>query len=338
MLYRRTLSFLGRRYFGQRYRDVSVKDFSRDLFADETVREAQWPNGARAAVNLQFDDFCAKSKGNYRYDYGGAYRNGINVPFEKLLDEYPELRTTLFAVPNAQFKNVQGVFYGRYDDRYALDRSEHRDLVTWLKSNEGRIEVACHGLTHVQTTVPYFLGALEFEFQTCHEARATLAQALKIFSNVGLGPRGFRPPAWGVGWNAQFGLVEALKDFSFAYVSLSSPLSGLNWREQQVSNVYPQYYGGLLNLPQNVSLAWPIERITEATRKVVEHGGMVTLMGHYVGEDDWMEDGIGPRTLGKVRAVVRFLNGAYPGQVWYATLAEIADHWHAKYPAEAKRA
>ena len=96
-----------------------------------------------------------------------------------------------------------------------------------------------------------------------------------------------------------------------------------------MSNVYPDRYAGMLTMPQNVSLGWSIDRIIAAVDRIAEYGGVLTLMGHYSGQDDWMEDGIGKRTIGKIEAVLAHINERYGADsVWHATLAEVADFWH----------
>ena len=104
-------------------------------------------------------------------------------------------------------------------------------------------------------------------------------------------------------------------------MSLSSPLSGLNWDKKRVSNIYPQYYDNLLNLPQNISILWDMEKIRQTIDKIVEFNGMITLMGHYKKDSD---DGITKENLIKISEILDYIATK---QVWYATLSEIADFW-----------
>ncbi|MBI5220418.1 MAG: DUF2334 domain-containing protein [Candidatus Liptonbacteria bacterium] len=385
----RFLNGLATRFYARQYRDIFRKDFSRDLFAGEVVRSITWPASAdgsgplrqsyseasgvkarlaeasgvaRAAFNLNLDDFSTQSRRNSRYDYGGAVGEGVNKILGGLMAAHPELRVTLFAVPCAHYVNSHGIFYGTtwHKGRFSLAHPANRPLIAWLKSLAPRLEVAIHGYHHFRSWPPLFLAAAEFEFASREESLERLCRALDIFASAGLSVSGFRPPAWGIGYNSDFGLLSALRDLSgqdtdlgrsrdnaqqhartiehahgrnqdqtsFKYVSASSPLSGLNWDRKRVSNIYPERYEGLLNLPQNVSLAWPTERILETVSKIVQMGGLVSLMGHMNAEDHWMEDGLGPRNLAKIEAVLEYLRREHAGKIWFATLAEIADFWH----------
>lgn len=332
---------LSNRWYGLRYLNISRKDFSRDLFTGENPQKINWPNGARFSFNLNFDDYSVKSLHNNNYDYGGAVGEGVNKIFTDLLADYPELKVTLFTVPNARFKNLAGTFYGRVgDDRYSLSRPEYTPLINWFKSHNTQVEVAMHGYDHLNPKTKLFLAPAEFELMTNkNEIGSRLANGWAIFHKVGLEIKGFRPPMWGVGHNSGFGLVKQLAAEDFSYVSCSSPLSGLNWDEKRVSNIYPEYFivpateleSKLLNLPQNVSISWPIEKILETIDRIAEMGGLVSLMGHANAEDAWMADGLGPRSMVKIGSVLLHLKNKYPGLVWFASLAEVAEFYHSAH-------
>lgn len=346
-LFFRLLHGLLNRYYRQRFADISQKDITRDIFAGEISQPISWPNSARFAFNLNFDDYSAKSLKNSRYDYGGSVGEGVNKILTDLLDQHPELKTTLFVVPNARFLNQGGIFYGRVkDDRYSLDRPECTPLAEWFHIHSPQIEVATHGYDHLNPKTGLFLAPAEFELMSnTAEIHCRLYGSWEIFKNIGIEPKGFRPPMWGIGHNSNLALLRQLVEEDFTYVSCSSPLSGLNWDKKRVSNIYPEYFitplhltdafgytrneseSRLLNLPQNVSLIWPLEKILSTIDRIAEMGGLVSLMGHANAEDAWMEDGLGPRNIAKIEAILAHLAQKYPGQVWFATLAEIAEHY-----------
>lgn len=329
----RILNFLAKKYYSRYYKNIFIKDEKRDLFENEQKKQIIWPNDIKAVFNLQFDDFCAKSKENSFYDYGGKFNKGINVLFEDFLNQYSFLKITLFVIPSANFKNWQGIFYGKHKDenKFNLSNPQFYNLIRWLKKKEDQIEIACHGYNHFQNKIKYFLGPAEFEFLNEKESEARIEKSLEIFNKVGIYPNGFRPPCWGVGHNSNFGLISALKKLSFTYISLSSLLSGLNWDEKRVSNIYPQYYQGLLNIPQNISILWDIEKIKKTIDKIIEFNGIIILMGHYNEQNNWMSDGIGKENLEKIGEIIDYLNQNYPNQIWYAKLNEIADYWKKNY-------
>lgn len=316
-------------FYEKKYSNIFMRDESRDIFAQEENKKIIWPQNKKFACNIQFDDFCAKSKKNGPYDFGGSFGRGINLAFDAFLSAHPEVQVTIFAIPCPTFKNYKGIYYGNTDDLFNLSNPEYKNLTEWMKAKKDRVEIACHGYAHIQYAKPFFLGPAEFEFASIDDAKKSIAKALDIFAQLEVPIQGFRPPAWGIGENSNFALLEALQKSNFEYVSLSSPYCGLNWHHKRVSNVYPEYYNGMLTIPQNISLAWDMHRIMAAVDKVASMNGVVTLMGHYSGEYDWMEDGIGEKNFSKISAVLEYMYSCYgKDNIWHATLAEIAHFWH----------
>jgi uncharacterized protein DUF2334 len=320
----RAYNFFMRKVYGMWCRDISVKDPARDPFREERKMSVRWPNGAIAAFNLQFDDFCSRSGVAGEYDFGGDHAGKINSLTDRLLAGHLDLKITLFAIPDADFKNWRGIYYRRQKGNFKL--SENKELVHWLVARQ-RIEVACHGYDHLNPRTKPFLGAAEFEFLSTEDSLRRIEDALDIFRQAGINVSGFRPPAWGIGFNSGFGLLGALKKSNFSYVSLSSPLSGLNWDAKRVSNVYPTNYEGLLNIPQNVPLGLPLGKIYFLIDRIISYGGLISLMGHYNEEDHWMQDGIGEKNIEKIERVLDYLEVKYSGKIWYAQLKEVADVW-----------
>jgi len=331
----RILQFFYRRIFDRNLKDISQKDFSRDLFLSEEKKIVLWPNDSVVALNLQFDDFCTQSKKNSRYDYGGNPHQGVVPLFTRFLEAHEAIKTTLFFVPWGSFNNSKGIFIGERKNKevYAINNPSHKNLVDWIHTHNDRVEIACHGFNHIQTHKKHFLTSAEFEFSSSQEAEEKISQGLRMFEEVEIPIFGFRPPMWGIGYNAGFGLINALKKLPFSYIAGSSPLSGLNWDRKRVSNIYPQYYEGILNIPQNISLAWNIEKIKDAIDAVISYGGIITLMGHFNEQDNWMEDGIGEKNLEKIDKIISYVRVKCHDKVWFATLSEIASFWKKEYPA-----
>lgn len=296
-----------------------------DIFSGSGQKEIGWPEGKLAAFNLQFDDASAKDGVSDPYDYGGNPDGALVRSYLRLLEEEPELQVTLFVIPDPTFRE-KGFYRGVVPDgTWALDR---RWAFSAFLKTLPRTEIANHGLHHYQDEVRYFLKAREFEFKTRAECRETIDRSQAIFERAGFLPIGFKPSGWGIGHNADFGLLEALSDSGFSYVALSSPVSGLNWDRNRVSNIYPQFVGGLLNIPQNVSLSWALPVILKTIDAIIERRGVVTIQGHFCEQDRWMEDGIGPRMVEKIRDVMAYVKARYSDQIWFAQLADIARFCH----------
>lgn len=319
----RILFFLAKNYYSQKYKNISIKQENRDLFENEEKKQIIWHNNAKAVFNLQFDDFSAQI----------FKEKQINFLFNNFLKKHSFLKTTLFIVPNANFKNQEGIVYGweKDENQYNLSNKEYQEgLINWLKNNDEQIEISCHGLNHFQNNIKYFLPEAEFEFQKEEQVILTIKKALSIFSKIGFEPKGFRPPAWGIGYNSDFGLIKALGNFNFSYVSLSSIFSGLNWDKKRVSNIYPQYFDNLLNMPQNISILWPLEKIKQTIDKIIDYNGLITLMGHYKKQEKYC-DGLTKEKIEKIEKILNYLSEKYQNQIWYAKLNQVADFWRVHY-------
>ena len=298
-------------------RNINQKRTLDDLSA-EPNQTITWPYGKRAAFNLQFDD--ANPKPGPPYDFGGNPSGEVRGQLNAFLADYPFVHVDLFIIADAIFKG-DGESPGTYPaGQWAIDN--HPEFCTYIQDHP-QLHANNHGLHHYQDAVSYFLQAREFEFKSAEQARAAIIQAQVHFTNAGFKPAGFKPSGWGIGHNANFGLIDALKTCQFDYVCLSSPVSGLNWEARRVSNLYPEDYCGLVNIPQNISLNWPLEQILATVDTIVQKGGVVTPQGHMIGQDKWMADGIGPRTIDTIRAIVDHLEARYAGEIYYGSLADI---------------
>lgn len=307
---------------------VRGKTHRNDFFKGEKPSKKKWPKGCKAAFNLQLDDFCVKSKSNSRFDYGGDPK-GILKSFYSLLDKYPYLKTTLFTIPNPKFISNNQINHHSYpESKYAITNPNFKKWASMIKSAsfKERSEIANHGLYHLQTERLHYLAAWEFEFKNFEQCHDALKKSQSLFKKVGLYPVGFKPPSWGIGHNSGFALLKALRG-RFDYVCLSTPNSGLNWDVKRVSNVFPSYYGSLLNIPQNINLNWSMKKIKYTIDNIVELGGVITVQAHFNEQDNWMSDGLGQRTNKKIEEIMDYLNSNYPNEIWYAKLEEIAEWW-----------
>ncbi len=310
--------------------DIDRKRRPRPTPFDHPLRQSvRWPNGAKAAFVLQWDDACPKDGLSDPYDYGGNPQGFL--PFlDTFWEQYPQVKMTVFMIADAQFKN-KGYYREAYPSQtWAVDR--HPVFCQWFLDRSSRLEVANHGLTHYQDERWWFLKAREFEFKTEGQSRAAIAAAQARFHRAGFRPRGFKPSGWGIGHNARFGLLLALPELQFDYVCLCSPQSGLNWDADRYSSLYPTFIGPLLNIPQNLGLVGGGTPLADVDR-IVEARGLISLQGHFNTQLNWMADGVGPRSLAQVAQVVDHLESRYPGQIWYATLADVAGFWRQEYGA-----
>jgi len=285
----------------------------------------RWPNDCKAVFNLQFDDFSAKDGIQDPYDYGGNLNGALNKQFLCLLEKYPYIKVNLFVIADPIFVNKG--FYRQSLKQGTWCLSRHPHVVDFLKSLP-QVECSNHGLHHYQDKIKYFLKCREFEFKTKAACIQTIQKAEAVFSEAELPVFGFKPSGWSIGHNTGFQLIYALKEFNFDFVCLSTPVSGLNWDKKRVSFIYPEQYQGLLNIPQNLSLNWPVKKLLETIDYIVSYHGVMTLQGHYNNQYHWMSDGIGDDSIQKIKTVLNYLKTKYPGEIYFATLSEIAKQCH----------
>jgi peptidoglycan/xylan/chitin deacetylase (PgdA/CDA1 family) len=304
--------------------------------------QATWPEGKRAALTLDIDDIHPEGSHDLdRLDFGGDRDAGAFRFLNRLRERWPQVAITLFVTPDwigrrdfptGIFKPLRRVI-GRLGQRpyasgtFALDHPRHAEWVGWFreKVSAGGYEVALHGLRHFNSAARFsgqeFIGQ---PYQVCHDS---LARAEEILERAGFGkPKGFRPPGWGV----SPGLLATLRDRGYRYGALSN-----NLRRSVPDRHYtlpdepdPPLLGPchslesapLLHIPANC-LASQIERACQ----IVEQGGQIVIHTHIARTLPRLEH-VGERYLSNITRLFHTLEQRYPGEIWYATHAQVADH------------
>lgn len=313
-----------------KYVDISKKK-DKDIFMNEKRKKILWPNKKIAAFTLQFDDFSVKSKKDgEKYDFGGDINSDTNILFKNLLMNFKFLKVTLFTIANHKGKH-ECIFNEAWpENKFIITNKKFKPIINWIKSFDSQIEIANHGLYHWQDNVKYFLHSREYEFKSKKESTDSILKAQNLLKKAGFSPKGFKPSGWGVAYNNNFALISALKSFNFDYVCLSTPKSGLNWDKKRVSNIYPQDYQGLLNIPQNINTNERLDIIFHKIDKIIKFNGIISLQLHFNEQYNWMCDGIGSDSISKIIAILNYVNKKYKGKVWFAKLEEIAKWWRKK--------
>lgn len=157
-----------------------------------------WPGLAHAAFNLNFDDLCPLFDENINVDFGGNPTKGINEVLENIYYEFPDLKITHFAIPNAD-PQFCGISLTNPAPSLSLTASHNSAWLAWLKNEEkkGRIEIAAHGYSHYNREVLARPHA-EFAFSSTSETLERLNKSIETFANAGITPRGFRQPGWDI--------------------------------------------------------------------------------------------------------------------------------------------
>ncbi len=271
---------------------------------------------SRTLLNINIDDFAPYCSSDGSIDLGGDPEGGLALELHALLRDFPALRLTLFVIPDLRLPSFsRQKSAGITDGRNVKWLNHYR---TW--SEAGRVELATHGLHHLQRENRLFQRHIEFAFKTAAEANTAVKKAADIFLHAGLPLTGFRPPGWGL--NSDLSLLRVIAKSGFAYLAGSSLDGGLNHGRQRVSNYFPTLIGGVLNLPQNVLLDWPKSQLLGMVDRIVRARGVVSIKAH----TRWNEspNQLTGSGLGKLRWLLAALARRYGEAIQYATLYDIA--------------
>lgn len=288
-----------------------------------------WPGDYKAAFNLNFDDFAPRTEKSGDFDYGGKPREGINALFVQLLKMNPQLKATLFTIPNSSFRAL-GKTDSSYKNKFLISKPKYQKWTNWIHSElvgKGQVEIAAHGYRHFQDKVKSSLQWSEFEYAKEPEIIASLTKAQKTFAAVEIEVFGLRPPGWGLG--KDFAVIGATKKLGFEYGALSTPNDGLNEGQKRVSNIFPVYYKNLLNFPDNIGIDEPLTSKKSVLDKIIIKNGLISMKGHYTNNPQ-IGNRIDRKNIKNTQEYLDYLERKYPDKIWFATIKEIADFWIAK--------
>jgi predicted deacetylase len=271
--------------------------------------------------NLNFDDFHPQ-RATDGQDFGGDKENGLFGYIKKLIDEFPDIKITMFTVPDwtdrpddaKPLKAVKHLLRLNYhhswkDEPFRLDK--HPEWVSWVNEyvKRGNLEIAVHGLFH--HTDKSWAHTAEFDGMGYTESLVRIKRAEEIMKNSGLQyVRGFRPPGWG----KSEGMLKALADEKFDFVSLyGTPSKG---KEITLVN-------GLINIPQNYSI---LEKPEEGTRMAKECG-RVYAKGHFAPKHGGIKipNGLTEENYNNLAALIRELKKNY--EVEFLSMSEITQRF-----------
>ena len=284
-----------------------------------------------AIFNLSFDDIHPESS-TIGTDCGGDMEKGVFKYLIKIIKKYPEVKITLFVTANwidrANIKNIKFYikrFFGMKCTRawenepFRLDK--FRDWCSWLNSFEN-FEIAFHGLYHHRDKEPHCAEFLDLDYYEC---LYKLKRSEEIFKNAGLKyVRGFRPPGWGV----SNGLFKALKDLNYEFIACSADVKTKISKNaisndagiKGVSLIYPSYYRGLINIPQN----WDIMHSSiKRAIEIVKLNGVIGAKGHIANiyDGEIIGNGLTEESFNNIMTLLEELEKY---DVEYLTMREIA--------------
>ncbi len=243
----------------------------------------------KAIFNLNVDDLHPEQgfskeqdEGNFRY---------IN----KLREEFPKLKVTLFVTPN--WKYIPPRLYNRYVNyfrtknkflKYFLGREwngepflldKHPDWCRWIRRKIGKnFEIGVHGLTHSSG-----VDRSEFNNLSIDEAKVKIMEAEKIFIRNKIP---FKKIFRGPGIDVNSNLVIALSELGYKAantIDFWTPIGENNYSEKgwRCNILYPTYLSNVLNVPANCDAKFTdLERVKE----IINYNGLMSFNSHICGK------------------------------------------------------
>ena len=289
-------------------------------------------------VVIGVDDIHPESSAD-GVDCGGDLEHGALGLLSRFMERYSRVRFTLFVTPDWRRTGGEHVLqWVSQNKSFRLDLPEYDDFRSLLRRLHSKgAELGLHGLTHLGNDP--IKPDREFQGLAFSECLQRINDAIKIIRDSNLPtPTSFVPPAWGT----SDGLFSSLASQGMKFVSASydsihdEPLS--NYKGLRgVSNLVPQEYQGVLNIPRNMNfqthffvrrgyeirLNWSMERI----RRIVDAGGIISFAAHIENEYSiFLGNGITRQNMSKFEKILELLEKNY-GQVEYRTFSELGEVW-----------
>ncbi len=272
-------------------------------------------------VHLNFDDFNPQSDKNG--DFGGLGGDNLNK-IEELLKEFPNLKITMFTVPNWIDRPYK---YHRYlykakellrifpvvspscsEPNLLRKHGDWCSLVRKLVA-EDRLEIAVHGFFHFNPQSRIHGQEFEGLSESAVRQRIVLAEEEFHHNNIPF-IKAFRSPGWG----KNIHLTKVLGELGY---SVNAYLSSSSKTYQATKESH-----NLLSLPQN----WSIKESAEEAINLADQHGCVFMKGHIAFRygRETVENGINDKHWGNLREALSRLEQLYT--VKYITIKDIITH------------
>lgn len=295
----------------------------------------KWPRNCVAALSLDIDDVYPESD-KEGLDHSGDMDYG-KFNYVSSLSQKLGLKYTLFVTPDWLQRYYKSkllrlmVKILRRPENYSLgkfriDNEKYAKWRKWLmeKISTNRFEVAIHGLYHFNLHSKYksqeFIGLSESE---CYK-RLDLAE--KIFEKARVPyVRGFRPPGWGISKE----LLEALRKKGYLFLAgsadtktpISSSAKSRGAGLKGVSLIYPDHYG---NYPFLTLTANCDHKSLKRALEIARLGGLILIHTHIAPTG---VSAVSEEYYKGIFNLLTSLKSRYDGNIWCATLGEVAEWW-----------
>ena len=282
---------------------------------DFSLTKEPWPFAKKVAMTISFDDLSPVKEPGFS-DFGGNLEGPCVQRFKRLMSLFPYIKVTHFVPVVMSYDPIMSKFTNRensIDDIRFLSWRQQLKRCTL----SGRVEVALHGVYHYnwQYESPAEFAGLDYD-----EAKDLIKKSICIMSSAGFTPLGFRPPAWDLGHD--YCAVDAARDLGLEYISASGVGIGINKNNKTVSDLYPCWFRGIINIPQNITLGLPGSVIRRILADIKNKRGLLSIKGHFV-HSYYMSASLNVFNFWWLKHLLERIDN-YRDDIWFATCSEIA--------------
>lgn len=261
---------------------------------------------------VSIDDYFLTYSNYLTHDYGIKKSNGVTDILLEYIENNEWFKPTIFAIakPTQIYdgRNVFAILRKLFLKPNSFNPNTESLLV--LQKNNS-IDIAIHGYNHNSNLNLGYLPFCEFLLISKLERINRINKAKLFFNSLNIKFSGFKPPAWLYSKiSNSTELSSIVNEFQgFKYLCLSTPNNGLNQHKFFVSHINTTSLNEYThNIPQNINLCWPIDRIISIMSQIVCKNGIVHVQLHYC-PDNVLEDGISPKNLEKIKQIyTKFLD------------------------------
>jgi hypothetical protein len=280
-------------------RPMTAESFIGELYAENT-------RDSNPSLIVSIDDISFKKKSLICSENGGSVDSYLIKSLNELL--VWGIRPTLYFIPSPIFAYQSDAFLKTRHD-YSVSSEEFSDTLSFYKGIEskGLIEICQHGLTHFNQKLNGY-HSFEYDFLSGDEIKENIARGFYLMKDK-FHISGFKPPAWSIGQlsGTEDIFLDSINSLDFfRYVSLSSPNNGLNYSKKTVSHCFLTSVFGMVNVPQNVSILWPLDFSYRVIDLIVEKGGCVNIQMHFQESTKYLQDGFSGENLSKLMRIVDY--------------------------------
>lgn len=279
----------------------------------------------KPAVMITIDDIHPESTDGV--DCSGDMDNGNFRYLTKLVENFPEIKITLFVTPNWNYKPIS-IFPHlaiSWLNKFRIDK--HKEWCNWLreKTKTKNFEIGMHGYTHYQLSYPF---QTEFKRLSEREAINRINKSEGLFKKMKL-PfiKLFRPPGWLISEESVFALSRKGYFLSASGDTTTSPSPKAVCRITGKGHlIYPHLINDIINITANCDI-----KRTRLNRieRILKYNGLVILHGHI--EDNYHGmyngNGVNKESYNNLKKIFSFLKKKYSKKINYVGAQDLFNYF-----------